>query len=99
MEPSAGSTPTSSCFSGAASTSPRYTPFLRRTLMTTAVYVRVSTQRQSQAQTMEHPLTRLRTHVETQEKKLPSEWIFRDAGSSGATVTRPGLDRLRDAVR
>jgi site-specific DNA recombinase len=67
--------------------------------MRTAVYVRVSTQRQSQAQTIEHQLTRLRTHLEAQGEKLRSEWIFRDDGYSGATLNRPGLDRLRDAVR
>ena len=48
--------------------------------MRTAVYVRVSTPRQSQAQTIEHQLTRLRTHLEAQGEKLQSEWIFRDDG-------------------
>jgi site-specific DNA recombinase len=67
--------------------------------MRTAIYVRVSTQRQSQAQTIEHQLTRLQTHLEAQGEKLRPEWIFRDAGYSGATLNRPGLDRLRDAVK
>ena len=31
--------------------------------------------------------------------ELASEAIFRDDGYSGATLNRPGLDRLRDAVR
>ena len=31
--------------------------------------------------------------------ELTSEGIFRDDGYSGATLNRPGLDRLRDAVR
>jgi hypothetical protein len=56
--------------------------------MRTALYVRVSTQRQSQAQTIEHQLTRLRTHLEAQGEKLQSEWIFRDDGYSGATLNR-----------
>ena len=67
--------------------------------MTTAVYVRVSTARQAQAQTIEQQLERLRAHVGAQGEELASEAIFRDDGVSGATLNRPGLDRLRDAVR
>ena len=67
--------------------------------MTGAVYVRVSTQRQAQAQTIEQQLERLRTHLRGQGVELASEGIFRDDGYSGATLNRPGLDRLRDAVR
>ena len=64
-----------------------------------AVYVRVSTQRQAQAQTIEQQLERLRAHLRGQGEELTSEAIFRDDGYSGATLNRPGLDRLRDAVR
>ena len=67
--------------------------------MRTAVYVRVSTARQAQAQTIEQQLERLRAHVRAQGEELASEAIFRDDGGSGATLNRPGLDRLRDAVR
>jgi site-specific DNA recombinase len=67
--------------------------------MTVAVYVRVSTQRQAQAQTIEQQLERLRAHLRSQGMVLTSERIFRDDGCSGATLNRPGLDRLRDAVR
>jgi site-specific DNA recombinase len=67
--------------------------------MRTALYARVSTQRQSQAQTIEQPLTRVCAPLEAQGEQLRSEWIFRDEGDSGATLHRPGLDRLRDAVR
>jgi site-specific DNA recombinase len=65
----------------------------------TAVYVRVSTQRQAQAQTIEQQLDRLREHLRHQGVELTGESIFRDDGYSGATLNRPGLDRLRDAVR
>src|SRR4051794_33134516 len=65
----------------------------------TAVYVRVSTQRQAQAQTIEQQLERLRAHLRDQGAELASEKVFRDDGYSGATLNRPGLDRLRDAVR
>jgi site-specific DNA recombinase len=67
--------------------------------MTVAVYVRVSTQRQAQAQTIEQQLERLRVHLHGQGLELTSGDIFRDDGYSGATLNRPGLDRLRDAVR
>src|SRR5689334_9304465 len=67
--------------------------------MTVAVYVRVSTQRQAQAQTIEQQLDRLRAHLRGQGVELASEQVFRDDGYSGATLNRPGLDRLRDAVR
>jgi site-specific DNA recombinase len=67
--------------------------------MRTAVYVRVSTQRQSHAQTIEQQLAQLRTALETDGEELRSERIFRDDGYSGATLNRPGLDRLRDAVK
>jgi site-specific DNA recombinase len=59
----------------------------------------VSTQRQAQAQTIEQQLERLRAHLRGQGLELISERIFRDDGHSGATLNRPGLDRLRDAVR
>ena len=68
--------------------------------MTVAVYVRVSTQRQAQAQTIEQQLLeRLRAHLGAHGVELAGGSIFRDDGHSGATLNRPGLDRLRDAVR
>src|SRR3954454_4737973 len=67
--------------------------------MTVAVYVRVSTQRQAQAQTIEQQLERLRARLRDQGVELASEKAFRDDGYSGATLNRPGLDRLRDAAR
>src|SRR3954468_2938937 len=67
--------------------------------MTVAVYVRVTTQRQAQAQTIEQQLERLRAHLREQGVEPASEAVFRDDGYSGATLNRPGLDRLRDAAR
>lgn len=67
--------------------------------MRVAVYVRVSTSHQVQHQTIEQQLTRLRSHVQSQGWLLLDEHIFRDDGYSGATLARPGLDRLRDTVR
>ncbi len=67
--------------------------------MRTVVYVRVSTLRQAQAQTIEQQLDRLRAWFAAHGRALTGEDIFRDEGYSGATLNRPGLDRLRDAVR
>lgn len=62
-------------------------------------YVRVSTQRQAQAQTIEQQLERIQTYAQQQGWRLNDSNIFRDDGYSGASLNRPGLDRLRDAVR
>jgi len=64
--------------------------------MRTAIYVRVSTQRQAQTQTIDQQIDRLRSHAEAAGEALPEENVFRDDGYSGATLKRPGLDRLRD---
>ena len=67
--------------------------------MKTAIYLRVSTNRQTQAQTVEQQLERLRKHLELQGEALAADNIFRDDGYSGANLNRPGLDRLRDRVK
>jgi site-specific DNA recombinase len=67
--------------------------------MKTAIYLRVSTNRQTQAQTIEQQLERLRKHLELQGEALSADNIFRDDGYSGANLNRPGLDRLRDRVK
>lgn len=64
-----------------------------------ALYARVSTPHQNQAQTIDQQLERLHNHVREQGWQLQAEHIFRDDGCSGATLNRPGLDRLRDAIR
>jgi len=64
--------------------------------MRIAVYVRVSTRQQTESQTIEQQLDRLRAHIQAQGWILPDENIFRDDGYTGAVLNRPGLDRLRD---
>jgi site-specific DNA recombinase len=66
--------------------------------MRVAVYARGSTQRQAQAQTIEQQLERLRAHCDGHGWTLPAPYIFRDDGYSGASLHRPGLDRLREAA-
>jgi site-specific DNA recombinase len=64
--------------------------------MRIALYARVSTTRQAQAQTIDQQLTRLHSHVEECGDRVDERDVFRDAGYSGATLNRPGLDQLRD---
>jgi DNA invertase Pin-like site-specific DNA recombinase len=64
--------------------------------MRAALYARVSTRRQAQAQTVEQQLERLTGHARQQGWDVPPDRIFRDDGYSGASLRRPGLDRLRD---
>ena len=69
------------------------------TSLQVAVYIRVSTLNQAQTQTIEQQLQQLHRHIETQGWQLPAEYIYRDEGHSGASLNRPGLDKLRDAIR
>jgi site-specific DNA recombinase len=67
--------------------------------MSPAIYARVPTERQTLAQTIEQQVERLTAHVHAQGETLRSEDIFRDDGYRGATLNRPGWDRLRDRVK
>ncbi len=65
--------------------------------MRAALYVRVSTDRQQQAQTIEQQVTQLRAYVAARDGwTVAEEHVFRDDGYSGAKLSRPGLDALRD---
>ena len=66
--------------------------------MNIAIYVRVSTQLQSQAQTIEQQLERLQDYAKAQQWNIQTNQIFRDDGYSGAKLKRPGLDQLREDV-
>ena len=67
--------------------------------MKVAMYVRVSTYRQALTQTIEQQIQLLSEHSQTQGWPWCEDHIFRDDGYSGASLRRPGLDRLRDQVR
>ncbi len=65
--------------------------------MEIALYTRVSTSRQQQTQTIEQQLDRLRAKVAMEPNwHLAEDHVYRDDGYSGASLNRPGLDRLRD---
>jgi site-specific DNA recombinase len=64
--------------------------------MRVALYARVSTQRQAQADGVVQQIERLRAHALGQGWTVAEEDVFRDDGYSGAALRRPGLERLRD---
>jgi len=59
-----------------------------------AVYARTSSD--------QHPigqqLAELRGRVADDDVRVPAEWELVDDGSSGATLVRPGLDRVRELI-
>ncbi len=65
-------------------------------MQTAAIYARVSSDRQKQEQTIGSQTAALKDWATTQKYLIPLEWIFEDEGYSGATLNRPGLERLRD---
>src|SRR6266496_2810710 len=99
MASAAGTRPTS-CWCAGRPSNPtglaRWRRWRRRCLMRVAVYARVSTPRQAQAQSIEQQLDRLRTAVAEHGWTLADQHVYRDDGYSGASLGRPGLDRLRD---
>jgi len=66
--------------------------------MKIALYARVSSAQQAQTQTIEEQLYRLQTYCRNQPWSEQDLLTFLDNGYSGASLKRPGLDRLRDAV-
>jgi site-specific DNA recombinase len=66
--------------------------------MRIAYYTRVSTYQQVQTQTIAQQLERIQAFCVAQGWSWDEHNVFRDDGVSGATLTRPGLDRLRERV-
>jgi len=61
-----------------------------------AIYTRVSSDRQKEERTIGSQVLALTEYAHNQGFTVPDEWIFQDEGYSGATLLRPGLERLRD---
>ena len=61
-----------------------------------AIYARVSSDQQAHAQTIASQVATLRERVREDGCILLPECEFLDDGYSGATLVRPGLERLRD---
>jgi site-specific DNA recombinase len=66
--------------------------------MRAGIYARVSSKRQAQDHTIDQQLASSRSYIQKQGWELSEEHIYRDDGYSGASLSRPGLDRVRDAV-
>jgi len=63
-----------------------------------AIYARVSSDRQKEEKTIGSQTSLLREHAQGQAYVVPETWVFEDEGYSGASLARPGLERLRDLV-
>jgi DNA invertase Pin-like site-specific DNA recombinase len=61
-----------------------------------AIYARVSSEQQREAHTIGSQTTALIEFAKTLDLEVPTAWIFEDDGYSGATLERPGLERVRD---
>jgi site-specific DNA recombinase len=61
-----------------------------------AIYARVSSERQRQDETIHSQTAGLRELAADRGFLLPEDLVFEDEGFSGATLTRPALERLRD---
>jgi len=61
-----------------------------------AIYARVSSDKQKEENTIASQTAALKDFAYAQGYNVPKEWIFEDAGFSGANLVRPGLERVRD---
>ena len=61
-----------------------------------AIYARVSSERQRQDETIQSQTVGLRELAAERGLLVPEDLVFEDEGFSGATLTRPALERLRD---
>ena len=60
------------------------------------IYARVSSDRQKEEHTIASQTEALRAFALQQGFSVPDEWVFEDEGYSGATLIRPGLEKVRD---
>jgi DNA invertase Pin-like site-specific DNA recombinase len=61
-----------------------------------AIYARVSSDQQKEENTIASQTAALIEFARAQDLSVPAEWIIEDEGFSGASLVRPGLERLRD---
>jgi len=65
-------------------------------MKTAAIYARVSSDKQREENTIASQTAALVAFAGEQQFEVPREWIFEDDGYSGASLIRPGLERVRD---
>ena len=61
-----------------------------------AIYARVSSEQQREENTIASQTASLIEFAKSHDLEVPAEWVFEDEGYSGATLERPGLERVRD---
>src|SRR6202051_4402307 len=61
-----------------------------------AIYARVSSEQQREANTIAGQTASLIEFAKNHDLEVPKEWVFEDDGYSGATLERPGLEGVRD---
>src|SRR5438477_7003732 len=63
---------------------------------TAAIYARVSSDQQKEKNTIASQTAALIDFAREQGYSVPDDWVIEDEGFSGASLLRPGLERLRD---
>ncbi|MGC2407800.1 MAG: recombinase family protein, partial [Candidatus Cybelea sp.] len=65
-------------------------------MKTAAIYARVSSDKQKEENTIASQTAALVEFAAANDFSVPQEWIIEDEGFSGASLVRPGLEKLRD---
>lgn len=61
-----------------------------------AIYARVSSDKQKEENTIASQTAALIEFARNQGFDVPAEWVIEDEGYSGASLVRPGLEKVRD---
>jgi len=64
-------------------------------MIISALYARVSTQRQEKEATIQSQIAEIKDRIKLDENILRDDLIFVDDGWSGSNLERPELDRMR----
>ena len=65
-------------------------------MKTAAIYARVSSNKQKDGNTVASQTAALQDFARQHGFVVPNEWVIEDEGYSGATLIRPGLEKVRD---
>jgi site-specific DNA recombinase len=65
-------------------------------MKTAAIYARVSSDKQKEEHTIASQTAGLIEFAQNNGYSVPPEWVFEDDGYMGASLVRPGLEKIRD---
>jgi DNA invertase Pin-like site-specific DNA recombinase len=65
-------------------------------MKTAAIYARVSSDKQKEENTIASQTAELIAFARQRQFEVLQEWVFEDDGYSGASLIRPGLERVSD---